>query len=209
MGFSLTKTLHWLGDPPWNSPASSMIMPHPSSPMPAQDVVEILDELWALDEGRCAVSARFLAGAEATSGFVGHIPFLSYSYSVLICASASIMFAESLCVFSWFCTYIYIDLLLFLVPYLMYNMYVYTHIYHITPASTKTIKPLKVLTLGVREKVDEDPGWMPMLHLGWTVRAWLHHRKMDGHGPCPMLRFVCVFFCHKIQVLRYLCIYCF
>ena len=62
--------------------------------------------------------------------------------------------------------HIYIDLLLFLVPYLMYNMYVYTHIYHITPASTKTIKPLKVLTLGVWEKVDEDPGWMPMLHLG-------------------------------------------
>ena len=32
-----------------------------------QDVVEILDELWALDEGRCAVSARFLASGYAAT----------------------------------------------------------------------------------------------------------------------------------------------
>ena len=89
------------------------------------------DPWWTLGFGwgtlcsQCQVSCQRLRrgyASEATSKrfFLGHIPCVSYSCFFLSNASVStsILFAESQCM-SYIYIYMYIDLLLWLVPYLM------------------------------------------------------------------------------------------
>ena len=130
--------------------------------------------------------------------------------------------------------YIYIDLLLWLVPYLMcthINIYIYTYIHtlHYTTLHYTTLHyiTLHYITLNQQQKLSTSknpnfrrPGeggrrpWLdadaaPRFHRNetWEIgRAWLHHlRTNDGHhSPCLVFLYKCFFFFPEVTKIQVL-----